>query len=85
MCAPEALRARILSLYMVALGIVYPLGAVLQGALGDRWGLRTVTAGGAVLYLLVLVAAGVARPDLMAMLDDLPGAPKHEVDPPVVL
>ncbi|MDP1805271.1 MAG: MFS transporter, partial [Acidimicrobiales bacterium] len=51
--APEALRARILSLYMVALGTVYPLGAVLQGSLGDRWGLRVVTAGGAVLYLVV--------------------------------
>ena len=45
--APEALRARVLSLYMVALGTVYPLGAVLQGALGDRVGLRAVTAGGA--------------------------------------
>ena len=43
--APDALRARILSLYMVALGVVYPLGAVLQGALGDRFGMRAVTAG----------------------------------------
>ena len=83
--APEALRARILSLYMVALGTVYPLGAVLQGALGDRIGLRTVTAGGAVLYLVVLVAAGLSRPDMVAALDDLPGAPKQEVDPQVVL
>jgi MFS family permease len=78
--APEALRARILSLYMVALGIVYPVGAVLQGALGDRWGLRVVTAGGAVVYLVALVAAGVARPDLVAALDDLPGAGDHHVD-----
>ena len=78
--APEALRARILSLYMVALGIVYPLGAVLQGSLGDLWGLRAVTAGGAVVYLVALVAAGVARPDLVAALDDLPGAGDHQVD-----
>jgi MFS family permease len=83
--APEALRARILSLYMVALGTIYPLGAVLQGALGDRLGLRAVTAGGAVLYLVVLVAAGLSRPDLAATLDDLPGAGEHEVDPQVVL
>jgi MFS family permease len=79
--APEVLRARILSLYMVALGTVYPLGAVLQGALGDRWGLRAVTAAGAAIYLVVLVAAGVARPDLVAALDDLPGAGEHDVDP----
>jgi MFS family permease len=79
--APEVLRARILSLYMVALGTVYPLGAVLQGALGDRWGLRAVTAAGAALYLVVLVAAGMVRPDLVAALDDLPGAGEHDVDP----
>lgn len=79
--APEALRARILSLYMVALGTVYPLGAVLHGTLGDRWGLRAVTAGGAVLYLVVLLAAGLARPGLVAVLDDLPGAGDQEVDP----
>jgi len=69
--APAALRARILSLYMVALGTVYPLGAVLQGALGDRLGLRWVTAGGAALFLVVVVAAGLARPGLVATLDDL--------------
>src|SRR5205085_205433 len=38
--APAALRGRILSLYGVALGLVYPIGAVIQGALGDRFGLR---------------------------------------------
>ena len=72
--APAALRARILSLYMVALGTVYPLGAVLQGALGDRLGLRWVTAGGAALFLVVVVAAGLARPGLVATLDDLADA-----------
>jgi predicted MFS family arabinose efflux permease len=70
--APVALRARILSLYMVALGTVYPLGAVLQGVLGDRWGLRWVTAAGAALFLGVVVVAGLARPDLVAALDDPP-------------
>jgi MFS family permease len=70
--APEALRARVLSLYMVALGTVYPLGAVLHGALGDRFGLRSVTAGGAGLFLVLMVVAGLARPDLVAALDDPP-------------
>ena len=77
--APAVLRARILSLYMVALGTVYPLGAVLQGALGDRLGLRGVTAGAAAVYLVVVVAAGVTRPDLVAALDDLPGGHAREV------
>jgi len=70
--APAALRARILSLYMVALGTVYPLGAVLHGSLGDRLGLRVVTAGGAAVFLAVIVVAGLARPDLVAALDDPP-------------
>jgi len=68
--APETLRARVLSLYMVALGVLYPLGAVLHGALGDRLGLRAVTAGGAALFLVVMVVAGLTRPDLVAALDD---------------
>jgi predicted MFS family arabinose efflux permease len=72
--APAVLRARVLSLYMVALGTVYPLGAVLQGALGDRFGLRTVTAAGAVVFLAVVVVAGLARPDLVAALDDPPAS-----------
>ena len=68
--APTALRARILSLYMVALGVVYPIGAVIQGALGDRFGLRRVTAGGAVVFLAVVLVARAIRPDLAAALDD---------------
>ena len=72
--APAPLRARVLSLYMVALGTVYPLGAVVQGALGDRVGLRTVTAGCAAVFLAVLLVAGLTRPDLVAALDDPPSA-----------
>lgn len=68
--APALLRARILSLYMVALGTVYPVGAVLQGALGDRLGMRAVTAGGAAVFLIVVVVAGLTRPHLTRYFDD---------------
>jgi MFS family permease len=70
--APAAVRARVLSLYMVALGVIYPVGAVLQGFLGDRLGMRQVTVGAAVLYLAVLAAVQSARPRLTETLDDLP-------------
>ncbi len=80
--APTALRARILSLYMVALGSVYPLGAVVQGALGDRFGLRAVTAGCAGIFLAVVMVVGLARPHLARALDD-PGPPVT-VDPPAI-
>jgi MFS family permease len=68
--APAALRGRILSLYMVALGVVYPIGSVIQGALGDRFGLRVVTAACAVAFVAVMLVAGATRPDLVAALDD---------------
>jgi MFS family permease len=68
--APPALRGRVLSLYMVALGTVYPIGAVLQGALGDRFGLRVVTAGGAAVFVVVILVARAVRPELVAALDD---------------
>jgi len=68
--APTALRARVLSLYMVALGTIYPVGAVAQGALADRFGLRVVTAACAALFLIVVVVAGLTRPHLAAAFDD---------------
>jgi MFS family permease len=68
--APTGLRARVLSLYMVALGTVYPAGAVIQGALGDRLGLRAVTIAGAMLFVVVAASVWRARPDLVAALDD---------------
>lgn len=71
--APTAFRGRILSLYMVALGTIYPIGAVVQGALGDTFGLRTVTAVCAVAFVVVVVAVRLARPDLMGALDDPKG------------
>jgi len=53
--APEDLRARILSLYMVALGVVYPFGAIIQGRLGDSLGLRGVAIGAAVIFTAVMI------------------------------
>ncbi len=87
--APAALRARILSLYMVALGVVYPLGAVLQGALGDRLGMRTVTAATAALFLAVVAFVAIVRPGLASAFDDplptdagLTAGPSSTVPPP---
>ena len=68
--APEALRGRILSLYMLALGVIYPIGAIIQGAIADRLGLRTVVVGTAVLLLAVLLAFYLRRPHLAESLDD---------------
>ncbi len=71
--APTAYRARILSLYMVALGTIYPLGAVVQGVLGDRFGLRAVTAGCAVAFAALVLALRYLRPELASAFEDVPG------------
>jgi MFS family permease len=68
--APDALRARILSLFMVALGTVYPIGAILQGAIGDQVGLRVVTAAAAVVFAAFVAAVLGRRAELRASLDE---------------
>ncbi len=73
--APEDLRARILSLYMVSLGVVYPVGAILQGKLGDMLGLREVAAGAAVLFVVVVGTALGTRAQRRAVLQEAEPAP----------
>lgn len=79
--APEALRARILSLYMVALGSIYPLGAVLHGWLGDRIGLRAVTTGAAVIFSAGVLFVLARRTQIVGALEE----PGEEVLTPTPL
>lgn len=58
--APGAVRGRMLGIYMMALGILYPIGALAQGAIANAVGIRAVTVGGAAL-LLALVATVLPR------------------------
>lgn len=51
--APDALRGRMLGLYMMALGIFYPVGAIAQGWIANVAGIRAVTAAGGLLLLFV--------------------------------
>jgi MFS family permease len=78
--APEALRARILSLYMVSLGVVYPVGAVLQGKLGDAFGLREIAAGAAALFAGIIMVVLATRPQRRAVLEEArPAEPQPSV------
>jgi predicted MFS family arabinose efflux permease len=67
--APAEVRGRVMSVLQVLLGAIYPLGAILQGAIADEIGLRETTAGAAVLMLALLLLARVLRPQLTAALD----------------
>jgi MFS family permease len=68
--APPAARARVLGLFMMALGTIYPLAAIAQGAVADRIGLRETTAGAAAAFLLLFATFAARRADLVAALDD---------------
>jgi MFS family permease len=72
--APTAMRGRVLSLFMVSLGTVYPIGAVVQGALGDQIGLRATTIGCATVFFVLFAALVLRKPHLVAALDDPPVA-----------
>ena len=67
--APTAFRGRVLSFYLVALGVIYPIGALAQGALADRIHLSNTTAAGAILLVAVLAVIAVTRPSVLRSLD----------------
>ena len=73
--APTALRARVLSFYFLALGVVYPIGATLQGPVADRVGLGVVTASSGVMMVAALLVVRLVRPARFAALDDQPDQP----------
>ncbi len=91
--APPQLRGRMLGIYMMALGILYPVGALAQGAIAGRVGIRAMTAIGALLLLALfvgLLARKVPRelggdrslpalPDQAALRPEAVGSPRTAV------
>ena len=76
--APAEARGRILSIYMMGLGIVYPIGAAIQGQVANTVGVRAVTVAGAALLMACMVAIVTFRPGILAALGDLPSEPPAE-------
>lgn len=76
--APAEFRGRVLSLYFATLSVVFPLGALVQGAVAERIGMRTTTVAGALLMLAVLAALRVWRPGVLEALDDAPPKARSE-------
>jgi MFS family permease len=75
--APVAARGRILSIYMMALGLVYPVGAVVQGHLANIHGIRAVTITAAALLLVVVALTALFLPTVFSNLSD----PDPDPDP----
>jgi MFS family permease len=70
--APSWARGRVISLFMLSLGTVYPVGAIVQGAIGARTGVREVTAGSAVLLLAALALVVLRWPNALRALGTSP-------------
>jgi MFS family permease len=67
--APAAVRGRVISVLMVVLGAIYPIGSLVQGALADRIGLRATTAGAALIMLAILAVVRLLRPTFADAID----------------
>jgi MFS family permease len=63
--APQAYRGRVLSFFMVALGVAYPLGSLAQGPVIDRVGLGWTTAGSALVLSVIMVAVSFGKPNFV--------------------
>src|SRR5262252_2649833 len=64
--APPAYRGRVISFFQVALGVSYPVGALLQGPLADAIGIGWTTAGTAIVLALAALLAWSRWPAFVA-------------------
>jgi MFS family permease len=60
--APAAYRGRVLSFFLVALGVAYPIGSLAQGPIIDWIGLGWTTAGTAALLALIMAVVALRSP-----------------------
>jgi len=68
--APEEARGRVLSLYMMALGTIYPVGLVVEGAIARSIGIGTVTVASGVILLVVMAGVAFVRRPVFDALGD---------------
>jgi MFS family permease len=68
--APPELRGRVMSVLMMLLGALYPLGSIVQGAIADEIGLRATTAGAATLLGALLLVWRLLRPHAADVIGD---------------
>jgi MFS family permease len=63
--APDEYRGRVLSFFLVALGVAYPIGSLAQGPIIDSIGLGWTTAGTALLLAVIMSAVALGRPAMV--------------------
>jgi predicted MFS family arabinose efflux permease len=73
----DEFRGRVMALYLMALQAGTPLGALVLGRLGDRYGLRPVVRGSGLLLAVYLAVAVVVLHGLRAFDADALPAPSY--------
>jgi predicted MFS family arabinose efflux permease len=66
--APHAYRGRVLGFFVVALGVAYPIGSLVQGPVIDRIGMAGNTVGAAALLSLIMAVTVMVRPAILRAL-----------------
>jgi len=66
--APEEARGRVLSIFMMALGIIYPIGLIIEGMIGQAIGVPRLTALTGVTLLLVFGLLALFSPQIFRSL-----------------
>ena len=75
--APAAYRGRVLSLFLVALGVAYPVGSLVQGPVIDRIGIGATTAGTGLVLLLIMAVTALRWPGVIrSVIDGIDGDPE---------
>ena len=80
MRAPEAERGRILSIYMAVLGVIYPIGLIVEGAVAQWIGIRLVTIISGAALALVLAAMALLRPGILRSLGPVDPSDHRDVE-----
>lgn len=70
--APQEYRGRVLSLFLVALGVAYPVGALLQGPVADAIGASWTTVAAALALALACVVVAARAPGFVRAMAGLP-------------
>ncbi len=68
--APAAYRGRVLSFFLVSLGVAYPLGSLAQGPVANHLGVGWTTVGAALLLGVICLAARWRWPGFVRALAD---------------
>jgi MFS family permease len=72
--APAAYRGRVLSVFLVALGVAYPIGSLVQGPIANHVGVGATTVGAALALAVISALVAWRRPGFVrAVAADHPG------------